>query len=131
MVLTSTCTGDTLCKIRLVGHVINLVMWRFLKKSLISKLRNNQLTKLITSYIISFYQRLLVVQVSTWYSYHRWKFRFSLLEPVSLCEKCPNTEFFLVLIFPHSDQKKLRIWTLVMQCMWRKRHVRSIKVSSC
>ena len=24
---------------------------------------------------------------------------------VTLCEKCPNTEFFLVRIFPHSDQK--------------------------
>ena len=24
---------------------------------------------------------------------------------VTLCEKCPNTEFFLVSIFPHSDQK--------------------------
>ena len=53
-----------------------------------------------------------------------------------LCEKCPNTEFFLVHIFPHSDrirrdtlylsvsvrirektdQKKLRIWTLFTKC---------------
>ena len=33
----------------------------------------------------------------------------------SLREKCPNTEFFLVRIFPHSDQKKLRIWTLFTQ----------------
>ena len=24
----------------------------------------------------------------------------------TLCKKCPNTEFFLVRIFPHSDQKK-------------------------
>ena len=24
----------------------------------------------------------------------------------SLCEKCPNTKFFLVRNFPHSDQKK-------------------------
>ena len=30
----------------------------------------------------------------------------------TLREKCPNTEFFLVLIFLYSDQKKLRIWTL-------------------
>ena len=36
----------------------------------------------------------------------------------TLREKCPNTEFFLVRIFPYSvqmrentDQKKLRIWT--------------------
>ena len=26
-------------------------------------------------------------------------------------EKCPNTEFPLVLIFLYSDQKKLHIWT--------------------
>ena len=30
----------------------------------------------------------------------------------SLCEKWPDTEFFLVRIFLYSDQKKLRIWTL-------------------
>ena len=48
--------------------------------------------------------------------------------PLTLHEKCPNTEFFLVLIFPHSispysvrmrentDQKKLCIWTLFTQC---------------
>ena len=54
----------------------------------------------------------------------------------TLCEKCPNTEFFLVHIFPHSDcilrdskyfsvfspngenadHKKLRIWTHFTQC---------------
>ena len=41
----------------------------------------------------------------------------------SLREKCPNTEFFLFLIFPYSarmkenaNQKKLHIWTLFMQC---------------
>ena len=40
----------------------------------------------------------------------------------SLREKCPNTEFFLVRIFPYSvrkrentNQKKLRIWTLFTQ----------------
>ena len=43
----------------------------------------------------------------------------------SLCEKCPNTEYFLVRIFPHSDysvrmrentdQKILRIWPLFTQ----------------
>ena len=37
----------------------------------------------------------------------------------SLGKKCPNTEFFLVRIFPYSfrntDQKKLRIWTHFMQ----------------
>ena len=34
----------------------------------------------------------------------------------TLREKCPTTEFFLVRIFPHSDQKKLPIWTLFTQC---------------
>ena len=33
-----------------------------------------------------------------------------------LREKYPNTEFFLVLIFPYSDQINLRIWTLFTQC---------------
>ena len=42
---------------------------------------------------------------------------------LTLREKCPNTEFFLVPIFLYSvriqentDQKKLRIWTLFTQC---------------
>ena len=44
---------------------------------------------------------------------------------LTLREKFPNTEFFLVLIFLYSysvriqenaDQKKLRIWTLLTQC---------------
>ena len=42
---------------------------------------------------------------------------------LTLREKCPNTEFFLVRIFLYSigmqestDQKKLRIWTLFTQC---------------
>ena len=33
----------------------------------------------------------------------------------TLREKCLNTEFFLVRIFRHSDQKKLHIWTLFTQ----------------
>ena len=47
-------------------------------------------------------------------------FRSSVIQALS--EKCPNTEFFPVRIFPHSvrmwentDQKKLRIWTLFTQ----------------
>ena len=43
----------------------------------------------------------------------------------SLGEKCPNTEFFLVRIFPYSvrirkntDQKKLRNWTLHTVCIF-------------
>ena len=65
----------------------------------------------------------------------------------TLCEKCPNTEFFLVCIFyiqpeygglrsksPHSvriqenmDQKKLRIWTHFTQC---KSHSKSTEENS-
>ena len=33
-------------------------------------------------------------------------------ETLTLCEKCPNTEFFLVWRQENTDQKKLRIWTL-------------------
>ena len=33
----------------------------------------------------------------------------------SRCKMCPNTEFFLIRIFPYWDQKKLRIWTLFTQ----------------
>ena len=45
------------------------------------------------------------------------------LPSITLREKCPNTEFFLVRILPYpvqmresTDQKKLRIWTLFTQC---------------
>ena len=41
----------------------------------------------------------------------------------TLCEKCPNKEFFLIRIFlfsnwiqENTDQKKLRIWTLFTRC---------------
>ena len=34
---------------------------------------------------------------------------------MSLRENCPNAKFFLVRIFMHSDQEKLRIWTLFTQ----------------
>ena len=38
---------------------------------------------------------------------------------ISLCEKCPNNEFFLVRILmrENADQKKLRIGTLFRQCI--------------
>ena len=36
----------------------------------------------------------------------------------TLRKKCPNMEFFLVRIFPHLDQKKLRIWTLFTQSIY-------------
>ena len=41
---------------------------------------------------------------------------FKYYQTLALRKKCPNTEFFLVRIFQHSDQKKLRIWTLFTQC---------------
>ena len=67
-----------------------------------------------------------------------WEKRFLkvfMLRQLSLCEKCPNTDFFLVLIFLYSygdllskstysvriqkktDLRKLRIWTFFTQCM--------------
>ena len=59
---------------------------------------------------------LRVIKGTSQYLFH--------LPKLSLCEKCPNTEFFLVLIFPYSvrirenkDQKKLRIWTFFTQCI--------------
>ena len=39
----------------------------------------------------------------------------------ALCEKCQNTEFFLVLIQENTDEKKLRIWTLFTQCSNQER----------
>ena len=50
----------------------------------------------------------------------------------ALREKCPNTEFFLVRIFPHSvrenmDQKELRIWTLFTQ--WRLKKWNLVTIS--
>ena len=38
------------------------------------------------------------------------------LRKFALHEKTPNTEFYLVRIFLHSDQKKLLIWTLFRLC---------------
>ena len=58
---------------------------------------------------------------------HYYHYLFPLLKRISmelpsLREKCPNTEFSLVRIFPYSfrirkstDQKKVRIWTLFTQ----------------
>ena len=50
------------------------------------------------------------------------------LTKISIREKCPNTEFFLVRIFLYSDQIKLLIWTLLpsryffynafSKCLW-------------
>ena len=47
----------------------------------------------------------------------------SILHNSTLREKCPNTELFLVRISPYSvrmrentDQKQVRIWTLLTEC---------------
>ena len=40
------------------------------------------------------------------------------LHAFSLRENCPNTEFFLVRIQENTDQKKICIWTLFMQCLF-------------
>ena len=61
-----------------------------------------------------------------------WKFFFI---TVTLLEKCPNTKFFLVLIFPNSDwkraRKKIRIETLfitVSAMLWQSYdHIKSYK----
>ena len=53
---------------------------------------------------------------------------------MSLCEKCSNMEFSLVHIFPYSvqirenvDQKKLRIWTFLTQCVLYPDHYPGFK----
>ena len=53
-----------------------------------------------------FARALLLMQRATSIYYSKLNFNYTLRE------KCPNTEFFLVLIFLYSDQKKIRIWTL-------------------
>ena len=75
---------------------------------------------------VNFYNFL--IQSVLWYNIlqciGKKEIRFYTLKFIAaLCEKCPNMEFFLVRIFPysvrireHTDQKKLRIWTLFTQC---------------
>ena len=48
----------------------------------------------------------------------------------TLCEKHPNTEFFLAQIQENKDQKKLRTWTLFTQCKicWKWQSVAQDKV---
>ena len=49
-----------------------------------------------------------------------YRLRFGDFFSISLREKCPNTELFLVRIFLYSDQKWLNIWTLSTQwCLQR------------
>ena len=57
-----------------------------------------------------------------WNTCDKW-FVILVLQMFSLNEKCPNTEFFLVLIFLHLDwiqentyQKKIHVWTIFTQC---------------
>ena len=64
--------------------------------------------------------RKLVSILDTW--------KFSLLTSISLCERCPNTEFFLVHIFLYSEQKRLGIWTHFTQWdTWMFSQVTSIR----
>ena len=118
MVWSWTCTRDTPWKIKLVGDATNLITWRFLKEFLMSKLQNNQLTKLIKSYIVSFYQRLLLVEVPTSCLYHMWKFTFSLSESCMWKKKnstygalkskavCTNWTFWDIKYLEQSTSKK-------------------------
>ena len=85
MVRSWTYTGDTFWKIKLIGDATNLITWRFFQEFLMSKLQNNQSTKLIKSYIVSFYlfYRLFLsfYQVHTLSLYHIWNFTFSVSKP--------------------------------------------------
>ena len=52
----------------------------------------------------------------------KWNIELFVIIELSLREKCPNTEIFLVRIFPHSDwygPEKLRIWTFSRSVFWR------------
>ena len=42
------------------------------------------------------------------------------LSSIALCEKCPNTEIYLVRIRENKDQEKLRIWILFTQYCLQK-----------
>ena len=55
------------------------------------------------------------VERDPWYAVDWWL----LINQLSLREKCPNTEFFLVRIFLYSDwiRKFTSIWTLFKQCV--------------
>ena len=63
------------------------------------------------TFFVCFNKRELPQKYKTAYT-----LKTSLYEHIPLREKYPNTEFFLVRIFLFSDEKKLRIWTLLTQC---------------
>ena len=65
--------------------------------------------------------KLLKLKIRLFYVHFIFNKKFS--TQLTLREKSPNTEFFLVCIFPYSvqirenmDQKKRRIWTFFAQC---------------
>ena len=82
----------------------------------------------------------LSLQFCKWADYHVFSIAslVIIILPLTLREKCPNTEFFLVRIFPHSQwiprdtpylcvfspnagkygPEEDRIWTLFTQCQW-------------
>ena len=80
--------------------------------------------RVITNYVVKLLEtREGIKNCSTYYNLcgnsHNLHKPFS-----SLRKKCPNTEFFLVRIFPQSvqarentDQKKLHIWSSFVQCI--------------
>ena len=67
------------------------------------------------------------------WNFNKLNLKVILVFKPTLCEKCPNTEFFgsyfsafgphspcLVLMRKNADQKKLRIWTLFTQCYYNE-----------
>ena len=61
---------------------------------------------------VNYFRKKLDFRCLTGFWRRYWVYNYT------LSEKFLNTEFFLVRIFPHSDQKRLRIWTLFTQ--WQK-----------
>ena len=64
-------------------------------------------------------------------SYYRWKYLTNRKMTISLREKCPNTEFFLVRIKENTDQEKLRIWTLFMQSIALRKLMKLFLITTC
>ena len=59
---------------------------------------------------------MLVFIIFQWY---KKVICFSQPKLLLMCERFPKTELFLVRIFLYLDHKKLRIWTLFTQYMWK------------
>ena len=52
----------------------------------------------------------------TYKIFKKLRYELWLYYEVTLREKCPNMEFFLIQMRENTDQKKLRIWTHFTQC---------------